>query len=129
MSAPPSAPTIGKPFEQCGRCDGYAARAPANEWDLSRAGIKLRHITRHATWAFAVGLTPFVVYSIATPLGGRELESRTALLLLAGGWLLAVIWQVARLSSAIGHSRRRMSDPMYRARLVEFELAGTKTSG
>lgn len=102
-------------------------RAPANEWDLSRPGTKLQHVTRHAAWAFAVGLVPLAVYSVATPLGGRELESRTALLLLGGGWILAGLWQAARLSSAIAHSRRRMSDPMYRARLVEFEIEAAKS--
>lgn len=126
MRTPPSAPTIGKPFEQCGSCDGYVPRAPANEWDLSRAGTKLQHVTRRATWALAAGLVPLTVYSIATPLGGRRLESQTALLFLAGGWLLAGLWQAARLSSAIASSRRRMSDPMYRARLVEFELEARK---
>jgi len=126
-SPPPSAPSIGKPFEQCGKCDGYVTRAPANEWDLSRAGTKLHHVTRHATRAFGAGLVPLAVYSVATPLDGRELESRTALLLLAGGWILAGIWQAARLSSAVAHSRRRMSDPMYRARLVEFELEAAKS--
>ena len=59
-------------------------------------------------------------------LGGDTLGGAEALLWLAGGLAAAGAWEGSRLSSAIARSRRRMADPMYRARLVEYELS---TSG
>ena len=54
---------------------------------------------------------------------GRTWGRIEALAWLAAGWLLTGAWQAARLGSTIRRSRRRMSDPMYLAKLVEHEIS------
>lgn len=119
---PPSAPSIGKPFHTC-ECGALVGRAGANEWDLLRPRAKLAFLGRRFGFAAAAGLVPIVVRLVAAQVGGTPASALEALVWLAAGEVAALAWEGSRLSSAIGRSRRRMSDPMYRARLVEYELS------
>ena len=83
---------------------------------------RLSYVGTKATFALALGLLPallFGLYSIAT---GAD-AGRGALLGLAlGGTLLSLGLRLALLAGDIRRSRIRMSDPMYRAKLVRFEM-------
>ena len=98
-------------------------RQGANEWDLLKSRQKLGHLTRHAFVALTMGLVPPLVYFAAGLGSGRGWQLRYVLLLLAAGWVLAGAWQGSRLAAMIRRSRRRMGDPMYLAKLVEYEMA------
>jgi len=123
-----SEPSIGRPFEPCWRCGGQIERAGANEWDLHGRGARWAIVARRARFALTAGLVPFAVYAALTLTSARPWRERHALLFLAAGWLVAGAWEAARLLAEIGASRRRMSDPMYRARLVQHGIAASRAA-
>ena len=116
-------PSIDKSLEQCAKCGGVVMRRRANEWELLSNSQKLGRIARHAFLALAMGLAPPLGYLAAGLGSGRGWQVRYALLLLAAGCVLAGAWQGSRLAAMIRRSRRRMEDPMYLAKLVEYEMA------
>ena len=126
LAATQGVPRIEKPFDQCASCGAFVACLGANEWELLRLGEKTGHIARHAFRAVAFGLVPAVVQLLVTVVGGEGWQATETLVWLAAGLVGAGAIEGARLGSRIQRSRRRMSDPMYLARLVKYEL-GTAT--
>ena len=118
-------PSIDEPLEQCAACGSVVVRQGVNEWDLLKPGQKAGHLARHAVGALIVGMALALVPLTAVLGTGRSWGPGDALLWLAGGWILAGIWESSRLAARIRRSRRRMGDPMYLAKLVEYEIAAT----
>ena len=113
---------IDKPFDPCPGCGAFVARRGANEWDLLRLGERSGHIARHTLRTLMLGLAPALVHLVTTLVQGSPWHAVESLLWLAGGWVVAGCYEGSRLTSRIQRSRRRMADPMYRARLVKYEI-------
>ncbi len=124
----PRRPTIGPPFSQCWRCGGQVEKNGVNEWDMHPRTARWAIAARRGRFALAAGLVPLVVYAGLILSGPRTWDGRTALLVLGGGWLAAGLWEAVRLSTEISSSRRRMSDPMYRAKLVQHGIAASRAA-
>ncbi len=116
-------PAIGPPFAPCPRCGGFVARPPFQEWVLLGALGRMRCLGLPAGIALVTGLIPALGYAgvgLALPHG----RDPVWLLIVAGvGLCVSVAIWLASLSRDVRRSQRRMADPMYRAKLVEFELA------
>lgn len=88
------------------------------------ATARLRLVLAELVLAVCLGLLPALLLGLLGLFGGPA-PSRARLLLAAGaGALFAIVIWLRHLAARIRASRRRMGDPMYRAKLVEFELAG-----
>jgi hypothetical protein len=122
LAEPRGISRIDKPFEPCTSCGAFVARPGANEWDLLPLGLKTRHVAQSALLALSLGIVPALVHLAATLTQGAAWEAKQALLWLAGGCVVAGCYAGSRLGSRIQRSRRRMGDPMYRARLVKYEI-------
>jgi hypothetical protein len=118
-------PSIHEPLGQCANCGGLVIRQGTNEWDLMKGGQRVAHLVRHAFLALTMGLALPLLYLAVEVGSGRSWQLRYALLSLGAGWILAGAWQGSRLAAKIQRSRRRMGDPMYLAKLVEYEMAAT----
>ena len=118
--------SIGPPFSQCWRCGGQIEKSGVHEWDMHSRAARWTIASRRIRFALAAGLVPALVYAGLALAGPRTLDPRTALLFLGAGWLAAGLWEGARLSMEISASRRRMSDPMYRAKLVQHGIAASR---
>ena len=82
-------------------------------------------ILNQVVFALCLGFVPAVLLG-AYGFFADPVADRSRLVLLAAiGAGLAVWIQLARLAQRIRESKRRMADPMYRAKLVEFEIAAT----
>ena len=109
---------VGRPFVECPGCRGFVDRPPYREWSGMPAPARLRLLLGGCFVATALAAALTLVFSLLRT--ERTVES----ILATGLVLLAVAlssWGLV-LSSAIQRSNRRMSDPMYRARLAEFEM-------
>jgi hypothetical protein len=120
---------IGRPFEACWRCGRRVERQGTNEWVLFPRPVRWSIAARHLGAALAFGGVPPLLHASLCLLEGRRWEARDALLFLALGWLLAGLIEAARLLLAIDASRRRMSDPMYRATLMQQGIAASRAEG
>ena len=114
---------IGRPLEECAACGDVVLRSGTTEWELLRASQRLDLIARRGLVALAIGLAAPVLYWAATRAQGIAWQPLHAALCLAVGWAIAGTWQGSRLAAAIRRSRRRMSDPMYLAMLMQHQLA------
>lgn len=111
---------VGRPFEECPKCRTLVERPASKEWDLLGPGEKLYWLVDRSLPFLAIGLVPGLAYwALAFREGSGDL--RVLVALLAAGPLLVALFPLPSATSAIRRSRRRMADPMYRARLVEFE--------
>jgi hypothetical protein len=119
----PRGPSIGKPFAQCAGCEALVAREGAHEWDLLPAAARLAHLGRAAGRALAAGLGAAAAQAAGALGTGSGWRPGTTLAWLGAGLALGALVEGTRLTRAIRRSRRRLSDPMYRAKLVEHELA------
>jgi hypothetical protein len=115
-------PAIDKPFVECRGCGAFVRRAGVNEWDLLPHAERLRHVGRAARVALLSGLGLGLAQLVFVLGQGRGWRLGEAAIACAVGTLVAGAWLGVRLAGAIRRSRRRLGDPMYRARLVEFEL-------
>ncbi len=111
---------IGAPFERCAACGTFVSRAPFQEWDLWRAGARAAYLFEKGAFALALGSLPGLAYLLTATVRRQALDLGVALALFGGGALLAAFISGSALASAVRRSRARMSDPMYRARMVEF---------
>ena len=118
--------SIGPPFSQCWRCGGEVEKSGVHEWDMHSRAARWTIASRRLRFALAAGLVPVLVDTGLVLSGRRALDARTALLCLGAGWLAAGLWEGVRLSMEISASRRRMSDPMYRAKLVQHGIAASR---
>jgi hypothetical protein len=117
------AATVGRPFDECSSCGSFVTRDGFNEWDLMSAAARTRCLFGVAVTALLVGVAVAIVATLLSRALDRALEPAAVIGILAVGVGLAGAWLTSRLSQAVRRSRSRMSDPMYRARLVEYELA------
>lgn len=111
---------VGSPFEQCARCGALVSRPSVNEWDLLGAGAKAYWLADAVGPFVALGLVPALAYLIAGPLAQGTRDPRVLLALALGGPLILGSLRALGVLQVIQRSRRRMGDPMYRARLVEY---------
>ena len=116
-------PAIGKPFDVCSTCGGDIVRIRFNEWDLMGSFVKARIVSGVVYRSLLLGIAPAALYSVNAVVRGAGTDLQTLLALLIGGLLLSCGWWVSRFSKEVRRSRRRMGDPMYRARLMKFEMA------
>jgi hypothetical protein len=118
---------IDKPFFECLGCGAFVPRPGANEWDLLPRGERARHVTRATAIALATGVAFGLAY-VAFALGqGRGWQPAEALVFVGAGVAVGGFAVGSRLVAAIQRSRRRLGDPMYRARLIEFEMGTAAT--
>lgn len=111
---------VGRPFEECPKCRTLVGRPSSKEWDLLGPGEKLYWLVDRSMPFLVFGLVPGLVYwALAFREGQGDL--RVLVALLSAGPLLVALFPLPGATSEIRRSRRRMADPMYRARLVEFE--------
>lgn len=84
---------------------------------------RLRLVLGELLFAACAGLLPAVLLG-AWGLVADPAPSRSRFLVAAGAGSVAALWiWLHHLARRIRASRRRMADPMYRAKLVEFEMA------
>jgi hypothetical protein len=112
--------SVGRPFEECPKCRSYVSRPSTKEWDLLGPLEKAYWLADRVAPYLLVGLVPALAYwALAFRSGDGEL--RVLLGLLALGPILVAFFPLPGALQAIRRSRARMADPMYRARLVDFE--------
>ena len=113
---------IGRPFLECVDC-GTLTPCPAfDEWSLMSARDRLRLVGSGAAYAIALGLLPALLYALVGIVRGSAAPPLHLVLAAALGVALATgIW-AARLADVVRRSRRRMTDPMYLAKLAEFGM-------
>lgn len=114
---------IGAPFERCSACGGFVVRPLHDEWGLMSPRARLAFLAPGAARALALGLAPALVWGLFVLARGGERDPLALLLLAALGAGVALGVWLGRVASAVRRSRRRLADPMLRARLVEFGLA------
>lgn len=113
---------FGRPFLECPDCGALTPCAAFDEWSLMSASDRARLVGSGAAYALALGLLPALLYALVGILRGAAAPPlHLVLAATIGVALVAGIW-AARLSEAIRRSRRRMSDPMYLAKLAEFGM-------
>jgi len=117
-------PSIGRPFDECPRCQTFVPRSHCNEWDFLSFPEQALHLWRAARIALGFGAVAGLSYGTYTLLAPVAFEPRIALGLLAAGVVGLSVWSGSRLFSAIRRSRHRLTDPMYRSKLVQFGISG-----
>ena len=112
--------TVGSPFEECPKCRALVGRPSTKEWDLLRAGEKLGWFVDRAAPFLVLGIAPGLAYPwLVSP--EEHADPWILIALLCAGPLLLGSIALSGTQRIIRRSRSRMADPMYRARLVEFE--------
>ena len=114
--------TVGRPFDECPRCHVFVSRAPYNEWALMSSADKAGILGLQGCVALSLGLAPAAIAGVVGLLARRELDTLTLLIVAGIGLLVALTSWMARLTSTLRRSRRRMTDPMFQARLVQFAI-------
>jgi len=117
--------SIGTPFLECA-CGTFAARPPFSEWDMLDPPTKLSFLGRGLVW-FLSGMIPGLLYALTAVVRGRGYSVSAFLIAVAAGALLAGGGWAVRAALHIRRSRRRMGDPMYRAKLVEYGTQATRS--
>lgn len=80
---------------------------------------KVNFLGRGTVW-FLSGMIPGLLYALGSILLDRPFAKLWFLVAVGAGALLAAGTFGSSLSKEIRRSRRRMGDPMYRAKLVEY---------
>ena len=119
----PKRPSIGQPFAECPRCGRFQSRAPNDEWAMMSPGTRVSLVVNGGLPFLALGLLPAIGYGIYAIVTRRASETDLLLAVAVLGLLVSTLTFAFRLSRAVAASRRRMSDPMYQARLVKFGIA------
>jgi hypothetical protein len=115
-------PTIGSPFTECTSCGGFAPRPPYDEWAGMSPSVKLGFIGRALTRSLVVGLAPALLYGLFAIVTARGSDRLWLLALAAGGVLIAATVWASLLAQEIRRSSKRLADPMYSAKLVEYGI-------
>jgi len=108
---------IGSPFQECPRCGAFVERNRCREWDLFDVAAKTGYFLGSLGAWLALGLLPGLIYLLVR---GRDFDPRWLALALVAGPLFAAAIPALGLAQRVRRSRARMSDPMYRAKLLEF---------
>lgn len=120
----PGNPTsIGRPFDECMTCGRLVSRSRFTEWGLMKSSTKLRCLGAAAIGWLGMGVLATLVLALGVVIFGRPLDVKNVLTVAVVVLVLAGALQGSRFSKELNRSRARMSDPMYRAKLIEFELA------
>ena len=113
---------IGRPFGSCGTCGRLAPSPGLFEWDGGAPGDKLAVTLRFAGLGLIVGGMLGAAALLAAQLSGREVAGLWFAAVLVGFPLIGTAFGLGALGKRVAASRQRMGDPMYRAKLMEFEL-------
>jgi len=81
---------------------------------------KVQYVSTAVVRSLVFGVVPSVVYTGLDLALGRGLNWKVVALVAVLGVAGTGAWLFARSAEEIRRSRRRMTDPMYRARLIEF---------
>ena len=120
---------IGSPVERCAGCGGFVSRSPCQEWDLLGPAARASFLGEKAARTLAFGALPGIAYLLVATVRNQPLDHWKLLAFFAGGILVAGFVTVSGISQAVRRSKRRMNDPMYRARLVEYGRRGVGAPG
>lgn len=106
--------------ESCGEVVGSSRRThPASGRPFSE---RPKYSASRAAFALALGLLPALVFALGAIGSGHGVGRLTLLSCASVGLVVgAGVW-LARLMGEVRRSRKRVADPMYRARLMEFEM-------
>jgi hypothetical protein len=121
----PRRPPIGPPFEECTACGRFIPRPTFNEWALHRTSVRLGLLSRAALRVLLFGALPVLFYAGFNLSGGSPVDPLTALVAAVLGLGAAAAWVSTSTVGQINRSRRRMTDPMYLAKLAEFARSST----
>jgi hypothetical protein len=119
---------VGCPFQECPGCGALVPRATVNEWDFLGVGARARFGLERLAWAVSLALLPLLLYLVAARLLGWPSGPWTLGLLLLTGILVLGAPPALHGLRSVRRSRRRLGDPMYRAKLVEFERSNLARS-
>lgn len=120
---------IGKPFVVCSTCDTFVPCEPFNEWDFLDRGAKGRLLMIVGLQILVFGAIPALLYGVADVARRGDYDVRLLLIALAAGLVGVALVRGAAFSAQVARSRRRVADPMYRAKLVEFGRGGNASVG
>ena len=87
---------------------------------------KLNFLGRGLIW-FLSGMIPGLLYALVAVLLGRSYLMLGFLVAVSAGGVVAGGLWLTLASGDIRRSRRRMGDPMYRAKLMEFGTQGLRS--
>lgn len=118
-------PPIGPPFEKCAGCGELISRPSFNEWALLSPSVRLGHLSRAALRTLLFGVVPVLFYVGFNVSGGIEVDRLAAVIAAGLGLAAAGAWVFTGTAGEISRSHRRMTDPMYLARLAEFTRSNT----
>jgi hypothetical protein len=113
---------IGRSFEECSSCGTFVPRTPFDEWALMGTRTRLGVLCADGAIVLALGLTPAALAGVGALLSERAAQPRTLLILAGAGLVLSLGAWMGRMSHTLNRSRRRMSDPWYRAKLAQFAI-------
>ncbi len=119
---------IGSPFQDCPGCGALVSRAPMNEWDFLAVGARARYGFERAAWSLALALLPALLYLVGARLLGRATDPWILGAALALGLFGLGIHPALQGMRSVRRSRRRLADPMYRAKLMQFERSNLARS-
>ena len=119
----PERPRVGRPFDECALCGALVARPGREEWSVMAAPARLSLFGREAVWVLGLGLLPALVAALVGRVSGDPLALERLAAWALGGMAAVGAFRAWRLGEDLRASARRMGDPMYRARLAEFQMA------
>jgi hypothetical protein len=120
---------IGRPFVICSSCQIVVPCEPFNEWDFIEPNTKMRYLLTVLGQAFVFGLIPGLLYGVVDVIVRGDFDPLILAGALAGGLILVGGLRLAVWSSALRRSQRRVMDPMYQAKIVEFGMGGRAGQG
>ena len=113
---------IGVPFLECTRCGSFVQRQAHHEWDMLPPATKLRYVGKTGFVWFLAGAIPGLLYGITAMVFFGGFHPLALLISVTVGAVLALALWLGLVSKEVHRSRRRMGDPMYQAKLVEFGI-------
>jgi endogenous inhibitor of DNA gyrase (YacG/DUF329 family) len=114
--------TVGRPYEECPDCGTYVPRRPYDEWALMSSRTRARVLFGNAALCLAAGLVPVLVAGVVVTVTPEYDPLRTIALVAGCALLLALAFWAIGMGRVLARSQRRMSDPWYRAKLVQFAI-------
>ncbi len=120
---------IGKPFVVCWTCEAFVPCGPFNEWGFLDPPTKLRYLATVGLQAFVFGVIPGLLYGVGDVVLRGDYDMRIFLIVLGAGLLVIAGLRFLEFSWHVRRSQRRVADPMYRAKLVEFGIGARADEG
>ncbi len=116
---------LGPPFLECPSCKGFVNHEPFEEWSSMGARKRFTWVGTSLAVAVSLGILPLLACGLADIISRERTSPRTLLFIGGTGLFVALAITYANLHQRIRRSRRRMSDPMYRAKLVKYQMSAT----